>query len=166
MLRTLHCSIVFNRPLSLHWRVSFNEYEKKNSSKLLCENYKTLLCSVQSSPGFDRCFNIHAKKKENIVYFTHAGACSFLNVVCWFVYQNGSWKKIVFWLVPFFLTGHFFYFNFDLPGHVKTLEHVRWPTVIYITEVRWEFRLYFSKNSVVTLHSHSFSMKTRCSLVA
>ena len=56
-----------------------------------------MVSHAQSSPGFDRCFVIYAKNKENnMVYTTHVGACTLLNVVYWFIYQNGSGKKISF----------------------------------------------------------------------
>lgn len=37
----------------------------------------------------------------------------------------------------------FFYFNFDLPRHVKTIERVRWLNLIYIIEVTWALGSYF-----------------------
>lgn len=101
MLRTLHCNLRFNKPLSLQWKASFNRYEK-HPLKLALENYKTL-CRQQSSLDFDRCFVTHTKKENNKVYLTYVGLCTLPNVNWWFVYQIGSGKNIVFWLVKFFL---------------------------------------------------------------
>ena len=56
-----------------------------------------------------------------------------LNVFGWFVYQN-EYEKRLFFDWPGFLNQTFFYSSFDLSDqHVKTIRHVWWLTIIYIT---------------------------------
>ena len=65
------------------------------------------------------CIIIDVKQnRNNMPNFTHVGACILLNVFCWFVYQNESKKKIVFWLVRFFKSD-ISSTNFNLPSRWK-----------------------------------------------
>ena len=53
-----------------------------------------MVCCVQLSPGFDKCFVVHSKKKQNQKNMTHLATywiCTFKHCD-WLAYQNESRK--------------------------------------------------------------------------